>query len=127
MLWTYTLKVFSGKLNELNGGDDGINLMEKFSGVKAEINLKIVTYGAIQFMSWTQYYKAIYMPYPSGNPSHVQVSLLVTNHFMQYHELWFSTQKLVTSHLNSMCCLMMVSPRFHLQGNAQYLPIGKIL
>ena len=47
--------------------------------------LKITTHGDVQFMSWMQYFKAIYLDYPSGNPSHVQGSILVTHHFMQDH------------------------------------------
>ena len=40
MLWTYALKYFSEKLNELKVDGDGITPMEKFSGTTTDINLK---------------------------------------------------------------------------------------
>ena len=39
---------------------------------------KITTYGGVQFMSWMQYCKSIYMDYTSGRLSHAQVSIVVT-------------------------------------------------
>ena len=33
--------------------------------------LKITIHGVVQFMSWMQYYKAVYMDYCIGNPAHV--------------------------------------------------------
>ena len=40
MLWPYELKAFEEKMNELNIDDDGINTMEKFSGITSEITIK---------------------------------------------------------------------------------------
>ena len=54
MLWKYSLKYFSEKLNELKLGDDGINTMEKFSGTTTHITLKIISHWYVQFISWVQ-------------------------------------------------------------------------
>ena len=45
--------------------------------------LKINKHGDAQFMSWIQYFRAIYLDYPTGNPDHVYGSILVTHHFIQ--------------------------------------------
>ena len=45
--------------------------------------LKETTNGSVHFMSLVQYCKAIYITYPSGNPAHVQGSILFTHYFMQ--------------------------------------------
>ena len=66
------------------------------------------------------------MDYPSGNPAHAQGSIFVTHHLMQDLELWLYIQKLVMSHLNFMCCLMMNFPLFHSWGKAEYPQIGQI-
>ena len=76
-------EAFAEQLNLFKVGGYGINPMEKFSGTTADITLKITTHGAVQFMSWIQYCRAIYMDYPIGNPDRVQGSNLDTHHFMQ--------------------------------------------
>ena len=45
--------------------------------------LKTITHGDIQFVSWMKYCKAIIMDYPSGNPAHAKVYVLVAHHFLQ--------------------------------------------
>ena len=76
MLWKYALKDFAEKLNVLKVDDDVITPMENFSGTTTEITLKITTHGAVQFMSWIQGNKEIYMEYPSRNPAHMQGYIL---------------------------------------------------
>ena len=61
MLWTYALKDFAEQLNVLKVDDDGINLMEKFTGTTTDINLKKTTHGDVQFMVLIQECKEIYM------------------------------------------------------------------
>ena len=84
MLWTYALKTFTGKFNALKVDDDRTNPMEKFVGTTIDTTHKMTTHGAFQFMSWIQYYKAIYLDYPSGNLDHVQGYTLVIHNFMKY-------------------------------------------
>ena len=54
-----------------------------FQSQQQALLLKITTHGAVQFMSWMQYCKEIYMDYPSGNPAHVQEYIFGTHHFIQ--------------------------------------------
>ena len=61
MLWPYALKDFAEQFNLLKVDDDRITLMENFAGTTRYITLKTTTYGAVQFMSWVQYFKAIYL------------------------------------------------------------------
>ena len=79
------MKAFAKQLNVLKVYDDGIDPMENFSGIETYISLKIYqTWGRPVYIL-----DAIYLDYPSGNPSTVQVSILVTHHFMLYPYLWF--------------------------------------
>ena len=71
------------QLNKIKVDDGWITPMEKFSDIKTDITLKIITHGDVQFVSLMKYYKARYLGCPSGNPSHMQVSILVTQYFMQ--------------------------------------------
>ena len=45
--------------------------------------LKVTKHGSVQFMYWMQDCKAMYMNKTSGNPAHMQESILDTQHFMQ--------------------------------------------
>ena len=49
------MKDFADKLNELKVDSDGVTPMEKFSGTKIDITLKIAIHWSVQFMSWMQY------------------------------------------------------------------------
>ena len=83
MLWTYALKLFAERFNVLKVDDYGINTMKKFSGKTTEISLRNEHKRAVQFMYWMKYCRKIYLDYPSGNPAHVQGSILVTHHLIQ--------------------------------------------
>ena len=83
MLWPCALKYFAEQLNLIKVDNYGITHMEKFEGTATDITIKITTNGAVQFMSWVQYYKEIYMYYTSGNPYHLQGYILFTHYFMQ--------------------------------------------
>ena len=61
ILWTYVLKVFSEQLNVVKVDGDGITPMKNFAGTTTEITLKIAIHEAVQFMSWMQDFKAIYI------------------------------------------------------------------
>ena len=63
----------------------------------------------------------------SGNPTHVQVYILVMYHFMRAEWLCYSTQQLVMNHLNYMWCLTMSSPQIRLKGKQWYPPEWKDL
>ena len=73
------------KLNVFKVYAGGITPMENFEGTTNDMTLKITTHGYIKFMYWIKYCNTIYMDYQSGNPSHMQVYILVTNQFMKYH------------------------------------------
>ena len=61
----------------------GLIPWRSFQAQQQTFILKTATHGDVQFMSWMKYFKAIYLDHPSGNPAHVQGSILVTHHFMQ--------------------------------------------
>ena len=89
MLCTYALNAFAEQPNELKVENDGITPMEKFDDTKKDINIKITTHGAVKFMYCIKYCRETQLGEPSGNPTHVQGSILVTQHLMQDKYLWF--------------------------------------
>ena len=59
MLFPYSQKNFSEQFNEFIVDDYGIIIMEKFAETITDANIKITTHGAVQFMSWVQYWKVL--------------------------------------------------------------------
>ena len=62
--------------------------MDKFSDTTTNITLKINDHGSIQYIYWMEEGKVIYLDYPSGNPAHAQVYILVTHRYMQDQQIW---------------------------------------
>ena len=76
------LKAFVVNLNEPKVDGDGITTMDKLVGEKRTSISKIISHGFVQFMFWIQDCKSKYMDYASGNPTHVQGYVLVTNYYI---------------------------------------------